>query len=126
MSKSINNQVETNYFARVLVITCHEILNDMNKMVGKDLREELVSKIGLKEVEKLDNATKEMNSLRKKHLKKLKDLRNNVIAHKLDNGIVQADIINEIDPKDIYIISNEIWKTQSKFISIYTDLIQKI
>lgn len=126
LSKSINNQVETNYFARVLVITCHEILNDLNKMVGKDLRTEFIAKIGANDVEKLDQAIKEMNGLRKKYLKKLKGLRNNVFAHKLDNGIDQANIINEIIPKDIHIISNEIWKTQAKFIRIYTDLMQKI
>ena len=65
LSNSIGNSVEANYFARVVILTSHEILNELNTLVGKDIREELISKIGAEKVSILDGIVKEMNELKK-------------------------------------------------------------
>lgn len=125
-SQAMGNNLEANYFSRVVVLTSHEILNDLNKMVGNEIRTELIKKIGSDRVKELDETTKEMNALRKKHLKKLKPLRNMVLGHKHENGHQQAEIIVNMDNKEIYDIGNEIFKVQMKFIRNYSELLKKV
>lgn len=126
VSQAIGNQPEANYFARDVILTSHEILNDLNKMLGKNIRTKLIEKNGANGLEELDDATKEMNDLRKKYLKKLKDLRNNVLAHKLEHGHQQAELIISINNKEIYRIGNEIFKAQTKFLENFFFLITSI
>ncbi len=126
VNKAIGNDLEANYFSRVLVLSSHEILNDLNKMIGKEIRCELTKKIGIDNLKELDETIKEMNILKKKHLKKLKNLRNNVLGHKQEYGYKQAEMIVKIDNKEIYMIANEIFKIQMKFIGVYSNLLKSI
>ncbi len=45
VSQSVGNNLEANYFSRIVILTSHEILNDLNKLVGKEIRNELIEKI---------------------------------------------------------------------------------
>jgi hypothetical protein len=126
ISQAAGNQLEANYFSRVLILTSHEILNDLNKMLGKDLRLEIQEKIGIEGMKEIDESTKELNILRKKHLKKLKDLRNSVLGHKYEYAYQQAEMIVDIDVKEIYNIGNDIFNVQMKFIQNYRKMLEKI
>ena len=126
ISQAVGNKLEANYFARVLILTSHEILNDLNKMVGKRVRNELFQNVGEDELKELDEGTKEMNNLRKRHLDKLKNLRNKVLGHKLEHANQQAEIMKSINLMDIYDIGNSIYKVQMRFISAYSNLLNKL
>ena len=126
VSQGVGNNLEANYFSRILILTSHEILNDLNKKVGKEIRLELTTKIGIEGLKDLDETTKEMNALKKKHLKKLKDLRNNVLGHKQEHAYQQTEMMVSINNKEIYDIANEIFKVQMKFIGTYSDLIRNM
>ena len=123
LSKTIGNNAEANYFARVVILTSHEILNELNTLVGKDIRDELINKTGKEKVSILDGIVKEMNGLKKKHLTKLKKLRNAVIGHKLAKGHQQAEMIANIDTLEIYKIGNAIFKVQMKLMGSYANMI---
>ena len=123
LSKGIGNNVESNYFARIVALTSHEILNELNALIGKDIREELIHSIGIEKISELDAIIKEMNILKKKHLSKLKKLRNNVIGHKLAKGYEQAEMIANIDVLGIYNIGDAIFKVQMKLIGNFTYII---
>ena len=126
VSQGVGNNLEANYFSRVLILTSHEILNDLNKMVGKEIRNELAVKIGIESIKELDESTKEMRLLRKKYLKKLKHIRNKVLGHKHEHAHEQAEMMVSIDNKEIYDIANLIFKVQMKFIGTYSKLIRSI
>lgn len=126
ISQSVGNNLEANYFSRIVILTSHEILNDSNKMIGKEIRAELSKKNGLDCLKELDETTKEMNVLKKNHLKKLKNLRNNVIGHKFDQAQKQTEIIVNIDNSEIYKIGDEILKVEMKFLKIYTKFLEII
>jgi len=123
LSNAIGNKVEANYFARVVILTSHEILNELNSLVGKDIRNELINKIGAEKVSILDGTMKEMNDLKKKHLSKLKNLRHNVIGHKLADGHKQAEMIANIDVLEIYNIGYALFKVQIKLMGSYTNIL---
>lgn len=124
ISQAVENRLEANYFSRIVILTSHEILNDSNKMLGKEIRAELIEKIGMDGLKEIDETTKEMNALRKNHLKKLKDLRNNVLGHKLDQAHKQAEMIANIDNNEIYKIGDEIFKVEMKFLKIYLKFLE--
>ncbi len=126
VSLAVGNKLEANYFSRVLVLTSHEILNDLNKMLGKDIRLEIQERIGIEGLKEIDELTKEMNCLRKKHLEKLKRLRNKVIGHKYEYAYQQAEMITDIDIKDIYHVGKDIFNVQMKFIQIYKKMLERI
>ena len=125
-SQAVGNKLEANYFARVVILNSHEILNDLNKIVGKEIRNDLVLKVGEKDVKDLDDSIKNLNTLRKEHLKTLKELRNKVLGHKLSDAHQQAKMIFKIDLIKVYKIGNEISKVQMKVMLNLTNLISKI
>lgn len=126
ISQAIGNNLEANYFARVLVLSCHEILNDLNKMGGIKIRDELTKKLGVEKLKELDEVTIEMNFMRKKYLKELKLLRNKVLGHKHEEAHQQAELIVNIDTLEIYNIGNSIYTIQMKYIHSYVNLLEKI
>lgn len=126
VSQALGNQLEANYFSRNVILITHEILNDLNKMVGKEVRDEIKNKLEENFLKEIDVSTKALSGLRKKHLKKLKEWRNTVSAHKEGHTIKQAEIIVGIDSQEIYEIGNEIYKAQEKFIISYMKILENI
>ncbi len=82
--------------------------------------------IGVEGIKELDKTSKEMNALKKKHMKRLKELRNKVVGHKYEHSIEQTEIILNIDNREIYSIGNEIFKVQMRYIGNYTKLIEEM
>lgn len=123
---SRGNIIEANYFSRTLILTCHEILNDNNKLIGKNVREKLIEKLGMIKIEKLDQSTKDINNLKKSHLKHLKDLRNSVIGHRQELAYEQSEIIGNIDLEEICKIGKKLFTTQTKLIGSLVDLLKLI
>ena len=76
----------------VTILTSHEILNDLNRITGKEIRSELVSRIGIDCMQELDGTTKKLHTFRKKYLRKLKDLRNKVLGHKYEHAHQQSEL----------------------------------
>ena len=126
LSQAVGNNLEANYFTRVVALSSYEILNDLNKLAGKKIRNFVIGKIGEAGFYEIDESIKSLNKLKKENLKKIKEIRNNVLAHKLRNAHQQAEMIVSIDMKEIYDIGNQIFQIQMGLIGNYTKLIEKI
>ena len=126
LSQAVSNQLEANYFARIVAHSSFEILTNLNKLVGKGIRSFVIDKVGKSELENIDNSVKELNKFKKEHHEKLKTIRHNLIGHKLKEGHKQAELIVNIDNREIYDIGNKIFKVQNKLIGYFTELIEKL
>lgn len=126
ISQAIGNKLEANYFARVVALSSHEILNDLNKLVGRKIRLFVIDKIGEDGLHEIDEAVKALNKIKKDKLKMLKSIRNNLLGHKLENSLQQAEMIVNIELQEVYDIGNQIYKRQMDLIKNYVSLIEKI
>jgi hypothetical protein len=126
VSQAVGNKLETKYFARVVALSSYEILNDLNKLVGKEIRDYVITKIGENGPSEKDWSIKSLKNMKKDKIKKLKEIRNNLLGHKLEHAYQQAEMIANIDLKKIYDIGNQILKIQMDLIKNYRVLTEKI
>ena len=70
VSQAVGNKLEAKYFARVVALTSHEILNDLNKIVGKEIRNFVIAKIGENGLSDIDWSIKSLNNMKKDKIKK--------------------------------------------------------
>lgn len=125
-SQAMNNQLEANYFARIVAHNSHEILDDLNKLVGKDLRNYIIEHYDLELLEQVDSSIKSLNSIKKENSSTLKEIRNNLFGHKLKDGIKQAEMMMNVKHRDIYNIGDQILKAQIELLGNVIELIKKI
>ena len=108
----------------IIGLSSHEILNDLNKLVGKEVRNHIIKTIGQEKLSEMDQTIKKLNTIKIKELRKLKNIRNNLLGHKLENGYKQAQMLDNIDIKELYEIGYEIFKNQVNLIKNYYDIIK--
>ena len=126
VSQAVNNKIEANYFGRIVAHSSHEILDDLNKMVGRDIRNYVIDKHEKSYLDKIDSSVKSLNKIKKDYFKTLKEIRHNLFGHKLKEGHQQAEMIVKVDNKEIYKIGNEIFKKQNDLLKNFIELIEKI
>jgi hypothetical protein len=126
VSQAVSNQLEANYFARIVAHSSYEILTDLNKLVGKEIRNFVIEKLGKSELDNIDKTVRELNIMKKEHLDNLKTIRHNLFGHKLKDGHRQAELIVGINNTEIYEIGNQIFKLQNELIGQFVKLIEKI
>lgn len=126
ITNASGNTLETNYFARILALTCHEILNEIQKLTGKEIREHAKELLGESGLEEIDNSLRLLGQVRKEKIKYLKEIRHNLIGHKMEHASKQSDLIKNIDIKEIYKIGDRIFGIQMELINKYSKLVQTI
>jgi hypothetical protein len=118
------SEIEMRYCARIVALTSYEILNDHNKIIDSEFREYVLSRIGADGLDKIKVLMKKLSEIRKKHFEVLKKIRHNTIAHKHDLAITQANIIQGLNPTEIYNIGYSIFLVQMDIINTFVDLLQ--
>jgi len=116
VSSATNNGYETNYFARNVAHISYELINHQQKIVGKEISEIVKKNLGDEGLKEIKVCTKELKSVSKDYHQKLNYIRNNLIAHRVDNGSVMANSMLDID-------SSEIWQIGKKVFSVHINLI---
>jgi len=126
MSNVVGNAFETNFFARITAHSCFEILDNLNKTVGKEILELVENRLGVEALNELSARVKELNAVKKQHISSLKTIRNNLFGHRMNAGREQAEQILLINPKSIYDIGNQIFKIQIKMQDAFMGVLTKI
>jgi transcriptional regulator of heat shock response len=112
MSNVVGNVFGTNFFARITAHSCFEILDNLNRTVGKEIVELIENRLGAEALIELNAHVKELNSIKKQHVNSLKKIRTNLFGHRMNAGREQAEQMLQINPKSIYDIGNRIFKIQ--------------
>jgi hypothetical protein len=111
------NFFEMNFFARITAHSCYEILDNANRTVGKEIIEQIESRLGHEALQELNSQVKELSRLKKQHIDSLKQIRNNLFGHRMNAGREQTELMLQIDPKSIYKIGNQITGGRLSFYS---------
>lgn len=115
-----------NLYARLLGMTIIEYLDDINGMIGKDLRLELINN-NLPEVEKeILIVNKNFSNLKRKHNSRLRDIRNKSTAHKVKNADELINFTRDNFFEDVYELSLEVSSINKEFIQISTKVVNII
>ena len=112
ISNALGNGFETNFFARITAHSCFEILDNVNRAVGKEINELVKDRLGVEALHELNAQVKELNAIKKQNAKYLKEIRNTLFGHRMNAGLKQAEEMMRINPKFIYDIGNRIFKIQ--------------
>jgi DNA integrity scanning protein DisA with diadenylate cyclase activity len=126
LSKFVNNQIEANYFARIVAHISFEILNDLQKLAGQEIRDFIISNYSKDLLTEIDTCIKELNQLKKSKLNDLKEIRNNIFGHKNKHAFSQTETMLTIQNPEIYQIGNDIFNIQLRLLVAYQNLIQKV
>ena len=121
-----NNDTKKNLYGRLLSMTIIEFLDDINGLLGKNLRIELKSNNMSEFIKELNEINKEFSKVKKQNNKELRLIRNNSAAHKSKNS---KDLINFTDLvhfENLHKISVEISGTSIKLNKLTTKIIYKI
>lgn len=124
LSARIDNQLETNYFARIVAIHSHEILNSLDKVIGHEFRQKAIQKASLSAINDLDNTVKALNKIKKDKLTLLKSIRNNLIGHRLDKGHEQHEMMKRINPEEIFKTGYDVFTLHFRLLKEMVELVK--
>src|SRR5690606_15655942 len=117
---------EKNLFGRLLSMSLIEFLDDINYLLGKDLRNELINN-NLKEyITQLSEINKAFSSIKKNYNSELRKIRNNASAHKTKKAKDLIDFTSKIEFENIHTISVNVSETNIQLTKLTTDIIYKI
>ncbi len=117
---------EKNLYGRLLCMTIIEFLDDINKLLGKRLRQEL-ERNGITEfMPDLNEINKKFSDIKKQYSKELKLIRNNCAAHKTKSAIDLLDFTSKENFKNLHHISTEVSRTDNLLTKFTTKVILKI
>jgi len=119
------NGNERNLFGRLLCMTIIEFLEDINSLLGKKLRVELINNNYQEFIDELKLISKDFASIKKSHNKILRKIRNNAAAHKTKNSKDLIDFTHNLEIDDLLAISIEIMKINNRFTILSTKIIEK-
>jgi len=125
MSQASGNNFEANFFARITAHSCFEILDNVNRTVGKEIIVLVENRLGIEALHELNAHVKELNVLKKQHIVSLKKIRNNLFGHRMNAGREQVEEMLLINPKSIYAIGNQIFKIEIKIQDAFMKVLSK-
>ena len=126
LSNLAKNYFEMNFFARITALSCFEIFDNTNRIVGKEIIELLKSRLGDEALRELNAQTKDLNVLKNKHASHFKKIRNNLIGHRMNAGREQAEQMLLLEPKQIYDIGNQVFKIQLQIQDAFMKVLKKL
>ena len=125
VSNALKNQIEANYFARIVALNSYEALNYFDKLIGKNVQSFLTNAHLNQEIKEINDTGKKINTFKKSCFKYLDDIRNNVIGHKDANSLKQTTIMLQIDNKKIHSIGTSLYKLNFELLDNYMKLMKK-
>jgi len=126
LSNLARNYFEMNFFARITALSCFEIFDNTNRIVGKEIIELIKSRVGVEALRELNAQTKELNVLKNRHVTRFKKIRNNLIGHRMNAGRDQAEEMLLLEPKQIYDIGNQVFKIQLQIQDAFITVLKKL
>lgn len=121
-----DNQNEKNLYCRILSMTIIEFLDDINGLLGKNLRNELVNNKMEKFIQELNKINKKFAKIKKSNNSELRKIRNNAAAHKTKKARDLIDFTNKEHFENLFEISIEVSKTNIELTNLTTKIIYEI
>lgn len=121
-SHTLKNQIEANYFARVVALSTYEIIQHTSKLLGNDMKNIIVEKYGDERFDEIKIITRKISKTASTEKKLLQIIRNNLIAHKEENGLLQTELMISINNEEIYALGNKISNHQLELINKYLEI----
>lgn len=113
-----NKNAEKNLFGRLLSMTLIEFLDDINGLLGKNLRLELENNLMGEFVYELNAINKEFAQVKKLHNAELRIIRNNCAAHKTKKAKDLINFTQKQEFESLYEISTDTSKINIKLIHL--------
>ena len=120
------SRTQKNLFGRLLCMTIIEFLDDINPLIGRDLKKELESNNLSEFTEELKIIGKEFALLKKGNNTELRIIRNNSAAHKTKKAEDLINFTKEIPFKNLDEFANQVSITNSKLTQLTTRIIKKV
>jgi len=117
---------ERNVVSRLLSMTLIEFLDDINGLLGKDLRTELQMLEFEQHLDQLRSINKAFSSLKKENQAELRKIRNNAAAHKTKNALSLLEFNKNVDSDKIFTLSAEVSQTNVKLTKLTTQILYSI
>ncbi|NDV14887.1 hypothetical protein GO009_02520 [Muricauda sp. TY007] len=121
-----NNNTKKNLYGRLLSMTIIEFLDDINGLLGKNLRIELKSNNMSEFIKELNEINKAFSTVKKENNTVLRLIRNNSAAHKSKNAKDLIDFTDQVHFENLHKISVEVSETNIKLNELTTKIIYKI
>src|SRR5690606_20964109 len=117
-----NNNTKKNLYGRLLSMTIIEFLDDINGLLGKNLRIELKSNNMAEFIKELNEINKVFSTVKIKNNSELRLIRNNSAAHKSKNAKDLIDFTDQAHFENLHKISVEVSKTNIKLNELTTKI----
>ena len=126
VSIAVGNSFEATFFARITAHSCFEILDNMNWIVGKEIMELVKVRLEPQALSDLKSHIKDLNEVKKRHLKELKRIRNELFGHRMKVGHDQAERMLGITPQSIYGVGHRIFEIETNILSAFGKILERI
>lgn len=123
ISNAVGNAFEANFFARIVAHSSFEILDNLNRTVGKQIVQLVNGCLGAEALNDLNGHVKELNQLKKLHIATLKHIRNNLFGHKMNAGREQAEQMLLIVPRAIYDVGQRIFRIEVEILAAFMNIL---
>lgn len=126
ISNAVKNQFEANHFARGVSVTCYELLNHKEKIIGEKIYKTVSEVVDSDELASIVEAKNCLKKITKDYFSKLKHIRNDLYGHRHENGYEMSLAMLNIDNFEIYEIGKSIFDVYFKLLQEYANLITKL
>ena len=123
VSNAVKNEYEANYFARGVAAICYELINHQEKIIGEKIYKTVTENIGSDSLSEIVTSKKRLRRITKEHFQILKHIRNNLYAHRNDNGYEMAVEMLKIKNVNLYETGKSIFDIYFKILHNYVHLI---
>ncbi len=112
------NKTRKNFFGRFLSMSIIEFLDDINHLLGKQLREELEKNNLNRFIKDINGLNKNYSSIKKEYKTKLKEIRNNASAHKNKDAKYLVNFHRDLSLDNLTEIGYNMGKLENQFVKI--------
>ncbi|MBA6155728.1 hypothetical protein H3Z83_04210 [Tenacibaculum sp. S7007] len=121
-----DNETKKNLYGRLLSMTIIEFLDDINGLLGRNLRIELESNNMSEFISELNDVNKKFSTVKKQNNKELRLIRNNSAAHKSKKAKDLINFTENIHFENLHKISVEVSEANIQLNKLTTEVIYKI
>lgn len=121
-----DNETKKNLYGRLLSMTIIEFLDDINGLLGRNLRIELESNNMSEFISELNDVNKKFSTVKKQNNKELRLIRNNSAAHKSKKAKDLINFTKNIHFENLHKISVEVSEANIQLNKLTTEIIYKI
>lgn len=107
-------------------LNSYEILINSGRLTGNRDIKEILKQINDNEIDEQLKQLKIKIQALKDEEKYLKEIRTNIIAHKDENPFTQIQVFQELDPKKIFTVGNNIFKLHLELNKVFLEILKEI